>query len=147
MDVIQDYGTRIAVQGEMINNLRFTDDIDLVEESCVALQNSVKLLSEAGIEAGLRINTEKTKIMIFGKEDIEQQIGIMNNRIENVKEFVYLESVLTWDNDCSKDIRARINFKRSNGWIRRDMEQQRNQIQYQDRLSQGLCVQRSAIRM
>ena len=33
MDVIQDNGTGISVQGEMINNLRFADDIDLVEES------------------------------------------------------------------------------------------------------------------
>src|SRR5207244_10214207 len=71
MDVIQDIGTGISVQGEMINHLRFADDIDLLEESCVALQNSVKLLSEAGIDAGLRINIEKTKTMIFGKEDIE----------------------------------------------------------------------------
>ena len=48
--------------------------------------------------------------MIFGKEAIEQQIEVLNScRIENVKEFVYLGSVLTWDNDCSKDIRARIN--------------------------------------
>ena len=81
--------------------------IDLLEESCVALQNSVKLLSEAGIDAGLRINIEKTKTMVFGKEDIEQQIEVLNSRIENVKEFVYLGSVLIWDNDCSK--RARIN--------------------------------------
>src|SRR5437870_5968959 len=76
----------------MINNFRFADDIDLVEESCVALQNSVKLLTEAGIDAGLRINIEKTKTMIFGKEDIEQQIEVLNSRIENVKEFVYLGS-------------------------------------------------------
>src|SRR5437870_6531049 len=77
----------------MINNLRFADDIDLLEESCVALQNSVKLLSEAGIDAGLRINIEKTKTMIFGKEDIEQQIEVLNSRIENVKEFVCLSSI------------------------------------------------------
>ena len=38
---------------------------DLLEESCVAVQNSVKLLSEAGNEAGLRINIKKTKTMIF----------------------------------------------------------------------------------
>src|SRR5437870_11484364 len=96
MDVIQDNGTEISVQGEMINNLRFADDIDLVEESCFALQNSVKLLSDAGIEAGLRINIAKTKTMIFGKEDIDHQIEVQNSRIENVKEFVYLESVLIW---------------------------------------------------
>jgi len=33
---------------------------------------------------------------------------IDSTRIENVTEFVYLGSLLTWDNDCSKEIRRRI---------------------------------------
>jgi len=33
-DKIQDKGTGISVQGTKINNLRFADDIDLIEESC-----------------------------------------------------------------------------------------------------------------
>ena len=28
--------------------------------------------------------------------------------IENVEEFTYLGSVLTWDNECTRDVRARI---------------------------------------
>jgi hypothetical protein len=35
-------------------------------------------------------------------------IKVQDKAFENVKEFVYLSSILTWDNDCSKDIRARI---------------------------------------
>src|SRR5207245_9735570 len=99
MDVIQDNGTGISVQGEMINNLRFADDIDLLEESCVALQNSVKLLREAGIDAGLRINIEKTKTMIFGKEEIEKQKEILNSRIEDLNEFLDMISVVTMEQD------------------------------------------------
>ena len=57
----------------MINNLRFADDIDLLEESCVVLQNSVKLLSEAGIDAGLRINIEKTKTMILERKTLNSK--------------------------------------------------------------------------
>ena len=33
---------------------------------------------------------------------------MQDNVFENVKDFVYLRSVFTFDNDCSKDIRARI---------------------------------------
>jgi len=33
---------------------------------------------------------------------------INSTRIENVTEFVYLGSLLTWDNDCSKEIKRRI---------------------------------------
>lgn len=107
MDGIQDNGTGISVQGERINNLRFADDIDLIEESCERLRKSVDALEAAGRNAGLRINVGKTKTMVFGQEDIESEITLGNNKIDNVKEFIYLGSLLTWDNDCTKDIRAR----------------------------------------
>ena len=102
--MIQDNGTGISVQGEMINNLRFADDKDLLEESCVALQNSDNLLSEAGIDARLRINIEMTKTTIFGKEDIEQQIEILNSRIENVKDCISWKCCV-WDNIYKSFIR------------------------------------------
>ena len=108
MDCIQDNGTGISVQGETINNLKFADDIDLIEESWDALEKNITTLNQAGEKAGLRINIEKTETMVFGKEEIDKAVEIDSKRIKNVKEFVYLGSLLTWDNDCSKDIRARI---------------------------------------
>ena len=44
--------------------------------------------------------------MIFGLEKIENDIAGGSQMIENVKEYVYLGSLLTWDNDCTKDIHA-----------------------------------------
>lgn len=108
MDGIQDSGSGISVQGLQLNNLRFADDIDMMEESCEMLTASVHELDKAAKNAGLRINVGKTKSMVFGREDIENEITLGNEKIENVKEFVYLGSLLTWDNDCGKDIRARI---------------------------------------
>jgi len=48
--------------------------------------------------------------MAFGIQDTNNNIGILieNRQIENVAKFVYLESTLTWDNDCTKDLRATI---------------------------------------
>ena len=77
-------------------------------KSWEALQNSFGKLNKAGISAGLRVSKGKTKTMLFDSEDIENKIIIGNETIENVKEFVYLGSVFTWDNDCQRDIRARI---------------------------------------
>jgi hypothetical protein len=37
MDVIQNNGTGVTIQDELINNLRFADDIDLIEDSLEAL--------------------------------------------------------------------------------------------------------------
>ena len=46
--------------------------------------------------------------MVLGKKDIETEIKLNNETIENVSEFVYLGSLLTWDNDCTKEIKRRI---------------------------------------
>lgn len=108
MDNFQELETGISIQGTKINNLRFADDIDLIEESKDKLQEMMKTMSDNGKQAGLRINIDKTKTMVFGKADIGGNLVIDNNEVENVGEFMYLGSLLTWDNDCGKDIRTRI---------------------------------------
>ncbi len=35
--------------------------------------------------------------MVFGQEDIEEELEIRGRSIENVMEFMYLGSLLTWD--------------------------------------------------
>jgi len=63
---------------------------------------------KAGEAAGLKINVGKTKsTMVRGKENIEQQIELEDIKIQNA-EFIYLGSLLTYDNDCSKEIGRRI---------------------------------------
>src|SRR6218665_1672310 len=42
--------------------------------------------------------------MVTGKENIKEQIELEDIKIENVTEFTYLESLLTYDNDRSKEI-------------------------------------------
>ena len=46
--------------------------------------------------------------MVFWNQDISDPIKVQDKVFENVIEFVYLGSILTSDNDCSKDITARI---------------------------------------
>jgi len=45
---------------------------------------------------------------LFDQENIIEELMVNSTRIENVTEFVYLGSLLTWDNDCSKEIKRRI---------------------------------------
>jgi len=58
------------------------------------------LLNDAGNRAGLKINIGQTKTMVFGREEMANEI--------TVKEFAYLGSLLTWNNDCTKEIKRRI---------------------------------------
>ena len=84
------------------------DDINLIEGSCETLQDSVRLLNDAGNRAGLKISIEKTKTMMFGREEMANEIKVGDQKVGNVKKFVYLGSLLTWDNDCTKEIKRRI---------------------------------------
>ena len=67
-------------------------------------------MNDAGNRAGLKINIRKTKTMVFGREEMANEIKVGDQKVENVKEFVYLPvgSLLTWDNDCTKEIKMRI---------------------------------------
>ena len=98
----------VSIHGRLIDNLRFADDIDLIQKSCNSLQQEMDNLYEAGRKVGLRVNVAKTKTMVFGSTKIERHIELGGKDIENVEEFVYLGSLVSWDNDCSKDIQRRI---------------------------------------
>ena len=47
--------------------------------------------------------------MVFGNKTIDKQAIVNGKIIENIDEFEYLASWLAWDNNCSKEIKTRIN--------------------------------------
>jgi len=51
----------IAVHEVSINNLRFADDVDLIEASSSSLQKVAQLLNKQGKRPGLVINKAKTQ--------------------------------------------------------------------------------------
>lgn len=108
MDQITSNNSGINVNGTHINNLRFADDIDLPGDNHTSLQEQIEQLTRTANEAGLMVNIKKTKTMVFGDKNIDQQMEINGVHIENVEEFEYLGSTITWDNNCSKEIRNRI---------------------------------------
>ena len=54
MDGVQDNGTGITVQRERINNLRFADGMNMIEESLDQLRENVGELEKTGSKAGLK---------------------------------------------------------------------------------------------
>ena len=56
----------IKIAGRNINNLRYTDDTTLIEESEEELKSLLMKVKEESEKVGLRLNTEKTKIMASG---------------------------------------------------------------------------------
>jgi len=63
----------VKIQERRINNLRFADDIGLIEENRERLQESLTQLMEAGEKVGVEINISKTKTMVNGRKDTEEE--------------------------------------------------------------------------
>ena len=98
LDVAQ-AGIRIA--GRSINNPIYADDATLMEVSEEEL-NSLLKLKEESEKAGLKLNIQKTKIMVSGPITSWQIDG---ETMETVTDFIFLVSRLTADGDCSHEIK------------------------------------------
>ena len=54
----------IKIAGRNINNLRYADDTTLMAESEEELKSLLMKVKEEGKKVGLKLNTQKTKIMV-----------------------------------------------------------------------------------
>ena len=100
----------LSVHGYKITNLRYADDIDLVSISSEQLQQSLDEPEVTGRanKVGLQVNVGKTKSMTFREQHPPTPIKVEDKEVETVEEFEYLGSLITWDKDCSTEIKRRI---------------------------------------
>ena len=91
----------VKIAGRNINNLRYADDTSLwhhpYEEE---LKNLLMKLKEESEKAGLKLNIQKTKIMVLAPITSWQRWG--NN--ETVTDFIFSGSKITADSDCSHEM-------------------------------------------
>ena len=73
-----------------------------------SLQSQIEQTKEATEQAGLLLHTKKTKTVVFGERNVDNDIRVAGNTIENVEKFEYIGSLLTWDNNYSDEIKRRI---------------------------------------
>ena len=98
----------IKIAGRNINNLRYADDTTLMAES----EEEKELLDEVKEEsekAGLKLNSQKTKIMASGPV-ISWEID--GETVETVSDFILGGSKITADGDCSHEIKRHLLFGR-----------------------------------
>jgi len=84
MAALEEKETGVSVHGLRVNNLRFADDIDLLETNMDTLQENLELLKGDAEKVGLKINIGKTKTMVFGKESLANKVDIDGMQIDNV---------------------------------------------------------------
>ena len=92
----------IKIARRNINNLRYADDSILMEESEEELKSLLMKMQEESEKVGLKLNTQKTKIMASGPITSWEIDG---ETVETVADFIFLGSKITADGDCSHEIK------------------------------------------
>ena len=92
----------IKIAGRNINNLRYADDNTLMAESEEKLKSLLMKVKKESEKAGLKLNIQKTKIMLFGPITSWQIDG---ETVETVADFIFPGSKITADGDCSHEIK------------------------------------------
>ena len=85
-----------------INNLRYADDTTFLAESEEELKSFLMKVKEDSEKIGLKLNIQKTKIMASGPITSWQIDG------ETVADYIFLDSKITADGDCSHEIKRRL---------------------------------------
>ena len=73
------------------------------------LKSLLMKVKEESEKTGLKLNTQKTKIMASGPIT---SLQIDGETMETVKDFIFLDSKITADGDCSHEIKRRLLFGR-----------------------------------
>ena len=63
---LEEAQAEIKIAGRNINNLRYADDTTLMEESEEELKSLLMKVKEESEKAGVKLNIQKTKIMVSG---------------------------------------------------------------------------------
>ena len=93
----------IKITGRNINKLRYADDTTVLTESEEQLKSLLMKVKEESEKVGLKLNIQKTKIMVSGPITSWEVDG---ETVETVAEFIFLSCKITADGDCRHEIKG-----------------------------------------
>ena len=100
-------GIKIAQRN--INHLRYADDTTLMAESEEELNSLLMKVKEESEKADLKLNFQKNKIMASGPITPWE---IDRETVETVSDFIFLDSKIIADDDCSHEIKKCLLLRR-----------------------------------
>ena len=103
--VLDEAQAGIKIAGRNINNLRYTDDTNLMAESKEELKKLLVNVKEKSERVDLKLNIQKMKIMASGPNTSWQIDG---EAMETGTYFIFLGSKITADGDCSHKIKRHL---------------------------------------
>ena len=85
-----------------INNLRYADNTTFMAETEEELKSLLMKVKEESEKVGLKLNIHKSKIIPSCPITLWQIDG---NTVETVRDFIFLDSKITADDDCNNEIK------------------------------------------
>ena len=94
---------------EHLNEILFADDQAIIATTKDQLQQHITRFNTACGDFNMRINTDKTEIVTFAREERTTNINICENQIKQTKDFTYLGSIFSENGRISNEIQNRCN--------------------------------------
>ena len=104
---LEEVQTGIKISGRNINNLIYADGTTLMAES--EELKSLFMKVKKSEKVGLKLNIQKTKIMVSGPITSWEIDG---ETVETMGDFIFLGSKITADGDCSHEIKRHLLLER-----------------------------------
>ena len=105
---LHDNQTSTSIGGRPICNLRFADDIALMDSYNGELQDFTKRLVDRAPANETEVSTEKSKITTNSTNNVSAYISMIGQKLEEVTSLKYLGATLCKDATCSADVRIGI---------------------------------------
>ena len=97
------------LESRLPGEISIISDVILMAESEKELKSLLRRVKEESGKAGLKLNIQKTTIMVSGPITSWQVDG---KTMETVTDFIFLGSKITANSDCSHEIKRRLLFGR-----------------------------------
>ena len=107
---LEEAQAEIKIARRNINNLTYADDTTLMAESEEELKSLLMKVKVESEKVGLKLNIQKTKIMVSGPITSWQIDG---ETMETVRHFILGGSKITADGDCSHEMKRRLLLRRN----------------------------------
>lgn len=113
-EALENIDEGIPLNGVRVNNIRYADDAIVFADTQEGLQALMDKVVEVSKRYGLEMNVNKTKLLVVSKEQINNaHIKINNVRIERVKQYTYLGTIINENWDNTQEIKCRIEKARA----------------------------------
>ncbi|GBP35813.1 hypothetical protein EVAR_27733_1 [Eumeta japonica] len=108
---LKEYESGLRMDELSVKYLLYADDKIIFAPSACALQETVNKINDSVKNRDMKVNVVKTKVMVLerGENTTECDKLVEGEKVEQVKEFVYLGSLFVNDGEHDRDIERREN--------------------------------------